>query len=165
VDINLSAVIDVTHAVLPYLYERNSGHVVNISSAAGLVGVSGLAVYSATKWAVWGLTEALRHEARNLGKHHVRFSSIHPNYIAKGMFEGARIRGLGGALFPVLKSHEVVAKAIVEGAIIRRRRTPKRPRSLRMALLLRGLLPDAWFGGVARALNVHRSMQSWKGQR
>jgi len=164
VNINVTAIIDVTHAVLPHLYNRGSGHVVNISSAAGLVGVSGLAVYSATKWAVWGLTEALRHEARNHGKPGVRFSSVHPNYIAKGMFEGARIRGVGGIVFPVLKSHDVVAKAIVEGALIRRRRTPKRPRSLRMAILLRGILPDAWFGGIARALNVHRSMQSWKGR-
>lgn len=163
IDVNVSAVVAVTHAFLPHLYGRGDGHVVNISSAASLVGVSGLAVYSATKWAVWGLTEALRHESLNLGHRSVRFSSVHPNYIATGMFEGARVPGLGGLVFPRLDSHDVVAKAIVEGALTRGRRTPKRPRSLRLALLLRGLLPDAWFAAVARWLGVHASMKSWRG--
>lgn len=163
IDVNLTAVVAVTHAFLPHLYDRGDGHVVNISSASSLVGVSGLAVYSATKWAVWGLTEALRHESLNLGHSAVRFSSVHPNYIATGMFEGAHVPGLGGLVFPRLSSHDVVAKAIVEGALIRGRRTPKRPRSLRLALLLRGILPDAWFAAVARWLGVHASMKSWRG--
>ncbi len=163
IDVNLTAVVAVTHAFLPHLYDRGDGHVVNISSASSLVGVSGLAVYSATKWAVWGLTEALRHESLNLGHRAVRFSSVHPNYIATGMFEGARVPGLGGLVFPRLSSHDVVAKAIVEGTLIRGRRTPKRPRSLRLALLLRGVLPDAWFSAVARWLGVHASMNGWRG--
>jgi all-trans-retinol dehydrogenase (NAD+) len=164
VRVNFEAIISVTHAVLPHLYRRGSGHVVNVSSAAGLVGVPGLAVYSATKWAVWGLTEALREEAKNAGKPGVRFSSIHPNYVAHGMFEGARMTGLGGVFFPILPDHDVVAKAIVESALKRGRRCPKRPRSLRTAVLLRGLLPDAWFNALSRVLNVHASMNTWRGR-
>jgi NAD(P)-dependent dehydrogenase (short-subunit alcohol dehydrogenase family) len=165
VDVNLTALITVTHAFLPHFYQRGAAHVVNISSAAALVGVSGLAVYSATKWAVWGLTEALRHEAVNRGLKRVRFSSVHPNYIRSGMFGGAAIGGVGGLIFPRLKNHDAVAQAVVQAALRRGRRTPRRPRSLRIAMILRGLLPDAWFAASARALNVHTSMESWKGER
>ena len=38
-----------------------------------MIGVPNLAVYSATKWAVWGLTESLRMEAHNRGKNGVKF--------------------------------------------------------------------------------------------
>lgn len=165
VRVNLTGVVNVTRAFLPYFYERDRGHVVNISSASSFVGVSGLAVYSATKWAVWGLTEALRHEAVNHGKHGVRFSSIHPNYIARGMFEGARITGLGGLVFPRLRDHDVVARAVVEDALRRGKRIVRRPRSLRLAVTLRGLLPDALFALLARALNVHSSMSGWTGSK
>ena len=162
VDVNLVGLINVTRAVLPHLYEHNRGQVVNVCSASSFVGVSGLAVYSATKWAVWGLTEALRHEAVN-ERSAVRFSSVHPNYIARGMFEGARIRGLGGLLFPRVPDHDVVARAVVEQAIRRGRRVVRRPRSLRLAILLRGLLPEALFAWSARRLQVHTSMSSWTG--
>lgn len=100
VDINVSALLAVTHAVIPRMFARSRGHVVNISSAAGTIGVPGLAVYSATKWAVWGFSEALRGEAR---KHGVRISSIHPSYIAVGMFEGARLHGPGRFIVPLLR--------------------------------------------------------------
>lgn len=163
VRVNLTGVVNVTRAVLPHYYETGRGHVVTISSASSFVGVSGLAVYSATKWAVWGLTEALRHEALNHGRRGVRFSSIHPNYIARGMFEGARITGLGGLIFPRLRDHDVVARAIVEDALRRGKRIVRRPRSLRLAVTLRGLLPDALFAVIARALKVHSSMSGWTG--
>lgn len=165
VDVNLTGVINATYAVLPHFYERGEGHVVNVSSASSFVGVSGLAVYSATKWAVWGLTEALRHEAENHGRTGVRFSSIHPNYISHGMFGGARIGGLGGLIFPRLDDHDVVAEAIVERALRRGRRVVRRPRSLRLAMALRGILPDVAFARIARWLNVHTSMHSWTGRR
>ncbi len=165
VAVNLTSLFYTIRAFLPGMHARNSGHVVNLSSAAGTLGVAGLAVYAATKWAVWGLTESLRHESVNAGKRGVRWSSIHPNYIAEGMFAGARIRGLGGLLVPVLRSHDVVAKAIVESALKRGRRSPKRPRTVKLASLLRGILPDFMFGAVVRFLRIHESMKSWTGRK
>jgi all-trans-retinol dehydrogenase (NAD+) len=163
-EVNVGALIRLTRLVLPGMYERGEGHVVNISSAAGTLGVSGLAVYAAAKWAVFGLTESLRHEAANLGKRGVRFSSVHPGYIATGMFEGARIRGLGGLIVPLVKSHDVIAKAIVESCLKRGCKIVFRPRSVRSALFLRGVLPYRCFLGAVRALGIHRSMESWKGR-
>lgn len=163
VDVNLNALLFTTRAFLPGMYERNSGVIVNISSAAGALGVAGQAVYSATKWAAWGFTESLRHEARNLGKR-VHVASVHPSYIAHGLFEGARLAGLGGLIVPRVKSHDVVARAIVKRAIRRRKTVVFRPRSVRVAVLLRGILPDRLFFHVIRGLNVHTSMQSFSGR-
>ncbi|HUX14470.1 MAG TPA: SDR family oxidoreductase [Spirochaetia bacterium] len=86
IDVNVQGVLFTTHAVLSGMYERNQGHIVNVSSAAGTLGVAGLAVYAASKWAVWGLTESLRHEAWNRSKRGVRFSTVHPSYVAEGLF-------------------------------------------------------------------------------
>ena len=163
IEVNVHALIYTIRQFLPRMYQRNEGHVVNISSAAGLLGVPGLAVYSASKWAVWGLTEALRQEAWNLGKRGVQFSSIHPSYVATGLFAGAKLKGLGGWIVPRVSSHDVVAKAVVVDALERGRHCPKRPRSVRSALIFRALLPDFLFQHLLRLLGVHASMSTWKG--
>jgi len=49
IDVNFTALLYITATLLPDMYERNFGFVVNISSAAGMIGVPNLAVYSATK--------------------------------------------------------------------------------------------------------------------
>ncbi|TVQ98704.1 MAG: SDR family NAD(P)-dependent oxidoreductase [Spirochaetaceae bacterium] len=162
--VNLNALVYTTHAVLPGMYQRGTGHVVNLSSAAATLGVAGLSVYAATKWAVWGLTESLRHEAINLGARGVRFSSIHPIFLREGMFAGARLRGLGALLVPNVKNHDVIARAIVESSLKRGRRAPMRPRTVRLAVLLRGILPGALFDAVVRALGVPQGMSTWKGR-
>lgn len=169
VDVNLTSIIYTTCALLPGMYARGSGHVVNISSAAGFVGVPGLAVYSATKWGVFGLTESLRHEAAEQARSspgdegEVRFSSVHPNFLKTGMFEGARLSGLGALFFPRVESHDAIAEAVIEGALKRGRRVVKRPRSLRLVLLLRGILPDVLFNGLGKVMNLHSSMKKWQG--
>ena len=162
-EVNVHALIYTIHQFLPRMYQRNEGHIVNISSAAGLLGVPGLAVYSASKWAVWGLTEALRQEAWNLGKRGVKFSSIHPSYVATGLFAGAKLKGLGGWIVPRISSHDVVARAVVVDALEKGRHCPKRPRSVRSALIFRALLPDFLFQHLLRLLGVHASMSTWKG--
>ena len=161
-EVNVNALVYLTALVLPSMYRRGTGHVVNISSAAGAIGVPGLAVYSASKWAVWGFSEAVRAEARD---HGVMVSSIHPSYIATGMFAGARLTGPGRLIVPQLRSHDVVAEAIVEGALRRGRTRPMRPRSVRLAVLFRGVLPDRWFNWLMRVLGVWDSMGSWHGPR
>ena len=162
--VNLTALVYTTRAFLPGMNERNSGHVVNISSAAGTIGVPGLAVYAATKWGVWGLTESLRLEAYNQGKTGVKFSSIHPSYLAKGMFEGARLGFPGRLVVPLVKDHDVIAKAVVESALKKGRYSPKRPRTVNLNVRLRALMPDSWFQRFLILMGVPRSMKSWYGR-
>ena len=54
-------------ATLPHLRHRRQGHIINISSAAGIVGASGFAVYNASKFALEGLSEGLARDLKPLG--------------------------------------------------------------------------------------------------
>lgn len=68
-DINLFAVIKVIRQALPHLRQQRSGHIINISSIAGFAPGIGWSIYSAAKFAVSGLSEALAHELEPLGIH------------------------------------------------------------------------------------------------
>jgi all-trans-retinol dehydrogenase (NAD+) len=163
IEVNFASLVYLTRLVLPGMHETG-GHVVNVASASSTLGVPDLAAYTATKWAVWGFTESLRHEAVNAGRRDIRFSSVHPNYVATGLFEGARIPGLGGLLVPRVGSHDDVARAIVEKCLIRGRRQVLIPGTVRLAVLLRALLPYPAFLWTTRALGVNRSMAGWHGR-
>ncbi len=71
---------------------RNHGHIVNIASAAGLVGVSGLCDYCASKFALVGFNESLQNELDCIGKTGVKTTVVCPGYINTGMFTGAKTR-------------------------------------------------------------------------
>lgn len=161
--VNLNSIYYCTHSILPGMYKRNYGHIVNISSAAGLVGVGDLAVYCATKWAVLGFTESLRVEAI-MDKKNVRFTSIHPHFIKEGLFEGGRLSFLGELIVPRIKTHDVVARTIVDKALKKGRNTVKIPVSLQIAQILRGLLPDSLFQILTvRLFGTGRGMRDWVG--
>lgn len=161
--VNLDAVVQVTYAVLPGMYERNRGHIVTISSAAGLLGVPGMAVYSASKWGVLGFTESLRHEVRN-HRSAIRVSSVHPMYLTTGLFAGAKLTGIGALIVPQVKNHDAIARAVVESALRRGRWMVRRPRTVRLTTLLRGLLPYRLFLAATRLFGVHASMRTWRGE-
>jgi all-trans-retinol dehydrogenase (NAD+) len=165
IGVNLTALLYSIKAFLPEMYDRNTGHIVNISSAAGTIGVAGLAVYAATKWAVWGLTESLRMEALQRGKSGVKFSTIHPGYIATGMFEGAKLGIPGRWIVPLVKNHDVIAKAIVNDALKRGKYSPKRPSTINLNLRFRALMPDRWFQRFLIIMGVAGSMKTWYGRK
>ncbi|CAM4205063.1 SDR family oxidoreductase [Paenibacillus xylanexedens] len=64
---NLFGLIAVTRAVLPVMREQKQGLIVNLSSVSGLSGFPGYAPYAASKFAVEGFTESLRHEMSSFG--------------------------------------------------------------------------------------------------
>lgn len=68
-DTNVFGLLNVTRAVLPVMREQRSGHVINISSIVGYQAAAGVGVYSSTKFAVEGITEALHAELKPLGIH------------------------------------------------------------------------------------------------
>jgi short-subunit dehydrogenase len=66
-DLNVLSLIDLTQKVLPGMLGRARGHVVNVGSVGGFVGVPGETVYCTTKFAVQGFTDGLRRELRGRG--------------------------------------------------------------------------------------------------
>ena len=66
---NVFGLLNVTRAVLPYMRNRRSGHIVNMSSIGGYASHPGWGVYCATKFAVEGVSEALSIELAPLGIH------------------------------------------------------------------------------------------------
>jgi NAD(P)-dependent dehydrogenase (short-subunit alcohol dehydrogenase family) len=85
VEINLLGVTTGTRLALDRMLPRGSGHIVNVSSAAGRVAVPGEAVYTATKHAVVGFGEALRVELKGKG---VEVSTIMPSLAATELASG-----------------------------------------------------------------------------
>jgi NAD(P)-dependent dehydrogenase (short-subunit alcohol dehydrogenase family) len=90
VGINLWGVINGCHYFLPRMVARRSGHVVNVASAAGYVAGEALAAYSTTKFAVFGLSEALRDE---LAQHAIGVTTVCPGLINTPITRSARMRG------------------------------------------------------------------------
>ncbi len=78
IDINLHGVLYGMKAVLPRMVARDRGHLVNVASQAGKFGFAGGATYCATKFAVVGVTEAMRHELRLMGSDGVALSVVMP---------------------------------------------------------------------------------------
>ena len=78
IDINVKGVVNGAYAALPHLKATPGSRLVNVASVAGIVGSPGLAVYSATKHAVRGLTEALDAEWT---RHGVDVTCVMPFYV------------------------------------------------------------------------------------
>ncbi|MGH1339614.1 MAG: 3-ketoacyl-ACP reductase [Aureispira sp.] len=79
---NLMGMYYVTKEVLPYLIEKNEGEIINVSSTAGLNGNANTSAYSASKFAVIGMSESLMKEVR---KNNIRVCTLTPSTIASDM--------------------------------------------------------------------------------
>ena len=108
-DINVVGVIEGMRAVLPGMRARGGGHVVNIASVAGRIGIPHAAVYSATKFAVVGLTDAVRLENEGTG---VDFTTVHPSLVQTEL-----IAGTGRPRFPPPVTVDDVARAVREALL------------------------------------------------
>lgn len=91
-DVNLRTNILLARLCTPYMVLRMAGCILNISSVNALRGNAGVAVYSATKAALDGLTRAL---ARELGPKNIRVNSLAPGYFDSEMVSSLTERQLG----------------------------------------------------------------------
>jgi NADP-dependent 3-hydroxy acid dehydrogenase YdfG len=87
IDANVYGVIYCTHAAIDHLIERRSGHVVTVSSVAGVRASAGSAVYNLTKFGVNAFCEALRQE---VAQHDVRVTVVEPGAVTTELREHLR---------------------------------------------------------------------------
>jgi short-subunit dehydrogenase len=85
--VNFRSVVRLTHALLPVLKAHPGAHLVNVSSVFGIFAPAGQAAYSASKFAVRGFSEAMRHE---LAENAVGVTVVHPGGIKTRIAESAR---------------------------------------------------------------------------
>lgn len=118
VAVNFMAVVLGCQVFLPVLRAQASGHVVNVSSMAGFAGFPFQTLYCATKYAVRGLSEALRAELAGTG---VRVTCVMPGTTATGIISSAASRDvaltskMGGLLQRFGGSPDKLARRIVRG--------------------------------------------------
>jgi len=114
--INFLGPVALIRAAIPHLVARGGGHVVNVGSVAGALGVYGYTAYSASKFALHGFSECLRAELAPLG---IRVSVVLPPETDTPMLAGeqaylpAETRAIAGTI--AMLSADAVAKAILAG--------------------------------------------------
>jgi all-trans-retinol dehydrogenase (NAD+) len=140
------------------MIERNSGHIVNISSAAGLIGVRSLADYCASKFAVYGLNESIRMEMRRI-KSKVKTTVVCPFFIDTGMFAGVKTRF---PLFLPIMTSSYAAKKIVTAALKNKKQLVM-PRFVGIIFILR-LFPPVILDTAAGFFGINHTMDEFKGR-
>ncbi|MEP0914244.1 oxidoreductase [Leptolyngbya sp. GB1-A1] len=86
---NVFGLLNMTRAVLPSMRQRRSGHIINLSSIGGYRSTPGWGVYSSTKFAVEGITEALHDELAPLGIH---ATVVEPGYFRTNFLDGSSLQ-------------------------------------------------------------------------
>ena len=156
--INVEAVMQITRAFLPAMIAQESGHIVNIASAAGMMSNPNMSVYAGSKWAVLGWSESLRIELESL-KGDLHVTTVTPGYIDTGMFDGVK----SPLLLPLLKPKAIV-DAIISG-VEKNKLFVRKPFMVNTLTFVKGILPTRafdWFVGTV--LGVYKSMDEFKGR-
>ena len=163
---NYFGVVRMTSAVLPGMRERRRGHIITVSSLAGLVPVPYWGQYNASKFAVEGLMETLRYEVRPFG---IRVAMVEPGNIKTPFYARPQAAGMDvyaksrGRVFAAMAEYERKAPGpdIVAGKVVAiadndrpalRNKVTKE--ATQFTLLRRMLPPGAFESGVRRAFRL-----------
>jgi NAD(P)-dependent dehydrogenase (short-subunit alcohol dehydrogenase family) len=106
IDTNFYGVVNVTRAALPTLRKQRCGHIIQISSVGGRIGMPGFSAYQSAKWAVGGFTEVLSKEVAPFG---VKVTALEPGGMKTEWGNEA-----SGALHELLEDYAPSVGAIVE---------------------------------------------------
>lgn len=150
-NVNLLGVVNGMKAAVPRMRARGHGHVINMVSAVGMVGLPGCATYSAAKHGVVGLSEAVRGELRGTG---VDLSIVLPIPAQTELTSGVG----KGRFVPLLEATDI-ADAVV--------RTARRPRYhvyvpgwTNPVTRILGLLPQGWRDATGRLLDADQLLRT-----
>jgi short-subunit dehydrogenase len=144
---NYLGVVHVLKEVLPGMVERRRGHLVSVSSVAGRIGAPFESAYSATKFAVNGLTEALSVELTPFG---IGTSTVNPGPVDTPFFDtrGHRYERSRPKPVPAARVAHAVIRAVESG-----HREVFVPPLLRQAVVAKTLIPALFGWGTARAFS------------
>ena len=153
VDINLLGTVYCMRAVIPQMRKQGSGHIVNIASLGGKYPFPGSTGYSASKFAVVGFSNALRHELKPEGIH---LTVVYPSFVRSPLLD-AHLPAVQNSLFFRLTGNykpQQVAAAIIK-AVVKKKRELVAPPFTRLTVPLYGLFP-----GLMEAL-IGKMMGGW----
>jgi butyryl-CoA dehydrogenase len=159
--VNFWGVVHGTKAFLPRLRASGEGHIVNVSSVFGLVGIPSQSAYNAAKFAVRGFTEALRIELDSDRSRTVSCTTVHPggiktNIARNGRFDEVTMKGLGQdpdvliekAEKAFMTTPEKAAQVILDGVARNKRRVFVGPDAQLFKLI--SVLPPAVYQNLIR---------------
>jgi NAD(P)-dependent dehydrogenase (short-subunit alcohol dehydrogenase family) len=127
-DTNVFGLLNVTRAVLPVMRSQRAGHVINMSSIGGYRAAAGFGAYSSTKFAVEGLTEALRAELAPLG--------IHATVVEPGYFRTDFLDASSLMVAPkVIEDYDATSGNVRRRAVSMNHNQPGNPEKLAQAIL------------------------------
>ncbi len=110
IDVNVKGVLYGIAAVLPGMLNNKSGHIINLSSVAGLRVSAGVGtVYSATKFAVKAISEGLRAE---VGPSGIRVTTLYPGAVASELVNGSSDSEASSAMKSFYENYEISANSV-----------------------------------------------------
>ncbi len=115
IDVNIKGVLYCTSAVIPYMLNEKSGHIVNISSVAGRIVFAGGSVYCATKHAITAFSEGLRKELSP--NYNIRVTCVEPGAVSTELLESITDESMAGFI-QASKSMETLRSDDVANAIL-----------------------------------------------
>ena len=156
--VNVDGVVAMTHAFLQDLLLAREGHLVNVASASGFVGLPYGSSYASSKWAVIGFTESIRLELKKGGHEHVGVTAVCPLYVDTGMFQGAEPPKLTRFLKPDELAEKVLQAMRSGDAFV------LEPWLAKVTPVLAHALPKRISDFLAEAFGATTSMKGWKGR-
>ena len=156
--INAIAPMYVGLCALKDMVARDNGHLVTVTSAAGMLSMPKMSIYAASKWSAIGWSDSVRLELKRM-KSHVRVTTVAPYFINTGMFDGVRSK-----VFPILDPEKTSAKIIK--AVERNKDFAGIPFSFHFIRLMEGMLPQRvfdWFYGDV--FGIYNVMDGFRGRR
>ncbi|XP_032982016.1 epidermal retinol dehydrogenase 2 isoform X2 [Rhinolophus ferrumequinum] len=148
-------------AFLPAMIANDHGHLVCISSSAGLIGVNGLADYCASKFAAFGFAESVFIETFAQNKRGIKTTIVCPFFIKTGMFEGCTTSC--PSLLPILEPEYAVRKIV--DAILQEKLYLYMPRFLYIMVFLKSVLPLKMALLLAEYMGTFKVMDGFLGQK
>ncbi|KAK3087140.1 hypothetical protein FSP39_002222 [Pinctada imbricata] len=161
INVNLMAHFWTVKCFLPTMLRKNHGHIVNISSSTGLVGLNKLTDYSTSKFGVVGFTEVLTYEIFFSGNSGVHTTLVCPSFVKTGLFPGCKMRFPW--LIPPLEIQPTVER-IMQG-ILTNQHVVCIPRLIYFFVFLKSILPVEAFHEVIRFSGAATFMDNFKGGR